>query len=197
MKRLKQNLRLQKQKYFQKFVFIHINKTAGSSIEKALKLRFEHKTALEKRAEIGPELFAEKFVFAFVRNPWDKVVSHYHYRVRTNQNGFGENQLPFEDWMRRAYGERDPRYYDIPKMFMPQTDWLTDEDGELLADFVGRFERLQADFDIICQRIGRNASLPHVKSSQRDDYQSYYSDETREIVAAWFAEDIRRFDYLF
>ena len=90
MKRLKQNLRLQKQKYLQKFVFIHINKTAGSSIEKALKLRFEHKTALEKRAEIGPELFAEKFVFAFVRNPWDKVVSHYHYRVRTNQNGFGD-----------------------------------------------------------------------------------------------------------
>ena len=194
---MKKQLRLLKQKYLQNFVFIHINKTAGSSIEKALKLRFEHKTALQKRTEIGEELWQDKFVFGFVRNPWDKVVSHYHYRVRTNQTGLGDNHLSFEDWVRKAYGDNDPVYYDLPTMFMPQTNWLVDDQGELIVTFIGRFENLTDDFRTVCSQIGRHAELPHVKSSKRADYQRYYSDETREIIATWFAEDVRRFDYRF
>lgn len=194
---MKSKLRLIKQKYLQDFVFIHINKTAGSSIEKALKLRFEHKTALEKREEIGRERWDGKYVFSFVRNPWDKVVSHYHYRVRTNQTNLADRHLSFAEWVCRAYGDNDPLYYDNPKMFMPQIDWLVDENHDLLVNFVGRFERLEDDFRIVCERIGRNAQLPHVKSTQRENYRSYYSTETREIVAAWFADDLRHFDYQF
>jgi len=192
---MKKQWRLFKQKHLQNFVFIHINKTAGSSVEKALNLRFEHKTAVEKRAELGEDLWKRKYVFAFIRNPWDKVVSHYHYRVRTNQTGLGDQHLSFGEWVCRAYGKNEPRYYDNPKMFMPQSGWLTNERGEMIVDFIGRFERLEEDFATICQNIGRQAQLPHVKSSKRSGYQQYYTEETRDIVAEWFAEDIRRFGY--
>ena len=182
---------------WQPFVFIHINKTGGSSIEHALGIRHEHLTALEKRADVGECRFEQKFRFTVVRNPWDRVASHYFYRVKTNQTGLGARTIPFTEWVRRAYAERDPVYYDKPRMFMPQLDWLSDASGGLLVDFVGRFERLQADFDAICARLGIEAPLPHERSSGKGDYRSFYDDATAEIVADCFARDIERFRYGF
>jgi len=66
-----------KYRHFDRFVFIHINKTGGSSIEKALNIPLEHKTALEKISEIGHINWTMKHSFTVIRNPWDKVVSHY------------------------------------------------------------------------------------------------------------------------
>jgi hypothetical protein len=66
-----------------RYVFIHINKTAGSSIEAALGLQLSHFSAREVIASIGEETWKNVFKFTVVRNPWDKVVSHYHYRVQT------------------------------------------------------------------------------------------------------------------
>ena len=179
------------------FVFIHINKTGGTSIEKALKLAFEHRTALEKIEELGREEWDRRFSFAVVRNPWDKVVSHYHYRVKTNQTGLGRRAIPFREWVIRAYGEHEHRYYDQPRMFMPQIRWITDERGEILVSFVASFERLQMDWDVICRRIGVKATLPHVKKSVHRPFRELYDERTREIVAREFAEDIDAFGYSF
>jgi hypothetical protein len=184
-------------RYFDDFVFIHINKTGGSSIERALHLPFEHKTALEKIEELGRRRWEKRYTFAVVRNPWDKVVSHYHYRVQTNQTELGERPVQFKEWVRLAYRERDPLFHDNPKMFMPQTDWIADADGVILVDFVCRFENLNNDFGEVCRRLGKSISLPHLKSSRRGAYQQYYDDETVGIVEDWFGADIRNFDYAF
>ena len=64
------------------FVFIHINKTGGSSIELALGYSPEHKTAVVKRKELGKGAWKKLFSFTIVRNPWDRAVSHYHRKVR-------------------------------------------------------------------------------------------------------------------
>jgi chondroitin 4-sulfotransferase 11 len=184
-------------KYVAPVVFVHINKTGGSSIERALGLPFQHRTALEILRAIGPRRWNSRFSFAFVRNPWDKVASHYHYRVKTNQTGLGDNPMSFPEWVRRAYAEHAQPYYDQPKMFMPQVDWLRGEDGRILVDYVGRFEYLQDDFAHVCAQLGRSAHLPHVKSSQQGDYRKYYDDESADIVARHFAEDIHAFDYAF
>ena len=179
------------------FILIHINKTGGSSVEQALGLRFEHLTALEKIAQVGRPQWDSAYTFAFIRNPWDKVVSHYHYRVQTNQTNLGANPLSFAQWVERTYGRQDPAYYDNPKMFMPQVDWITDADGKLLVNFVGRFERLAADFKTICRHLGREATLPHLKASKRGNYRDYYDEPTQQIVADWFRKDIERFAYQF
>jgi hypothetical protein len=180
-----------------RYVFIHINKTGGTSVERALHLRSERRTALEKRAEMGEARFARAFKFAFVRNPWDKVVSHYHYRVRTNRSGLADTGIGFRDWVLRAYGERDPRFYDDPRMFMDQVHWVGDEDGRCLVDFVGRFERLESDFDEVCRRIGVAATLPHVKTTSHTHYRDAYDDQTRAVIAERFAPDITAWGYRF
>lgn len=180
-----------------RYVFIHINKTGGTSVERALHLRSERKTALEKLGEMGRARFDRAFKFAFVRNPWDKVVSHYHYRVRTNRTGLADEGISFHDWVSRAYGERDPRYHDEPKMFMPQVYWVGDEAGRCIIDFVGRFERLSDDFAEVCRRIGVEAALPRIKTTSHAHYREAYDDETRRIIAERFAADLEAFAYTF
>jgi len=179
------------------FVFIHINKTGGTSIEKALKLPFEHRTAIEKMEELGREEWERRFSFSVVRNPWGKVASHYSFRVRTNQTDLGRNPIPFAEWVRRAYRDHEPFYYDQPRMFMPQLRWITDDEGKLLVSFVASFENLRMDFELICRRIGVEADLPHVKKSLDRPYADLYDDGSRKIIARCFAEDIEYFGYSF
>jgi hypothetical protein len=190
-------LRIVRPRLQDRFVFVHINKTGGSSIEKALGLRFEHKTALEKVEELGRSTWDARFTFSFVRSPWDKVVSHYAYRLKTNQTGLAESRMSFPDWVAAAYRDRDPRYYDIPKMFMPQVDWISGPDGSVLVDFVGRFETLATDFAKVCSTLGIKAPLPHTNASPRGPYREYYDATSREIVASAFAADLDAFGYVF
>jgi len=186
-----------KYRHFDRFVFIHINKTGGSSVEEALKIPRSHRTALEQIEKIGEETWNKKLTFTIVRNPWDKVVSHYHFRVKTNQTRLRDKPIAFKEWVKRTYGRQDPSYYDSPKMFMPQIDWITDENDELLVDEILYFEDLDKEFNGIQKKLGMNAPLPHMKKSNHGHYRQYYDKETLEIVRNWFRRDIERFGFRF
>ncbi len=180
------------------FVYIHINKTGGRSIETALGLlSVDHRTALQKRNDMGAAAWEQKFKFAFVRNPWDRVVSHYAYRIKTNRLGLAEANLDFKAWLKLAYQDQDRAFFDQPKFFMPQFEWLSDENGQLIVDYVGRFETLNQDFAHVCEQIGRDVELPHVNKSNRSHYSSYYDDESIALVGELFAKDIEHFGYTF
>ncbi len=180
-----------------KFVFIHINKTAGTSIKHSLKLPWEHQTALEKRRNLGPVEWEKRFSFSIVRNPWDRVVSHYHYRFEAQQGGLTADEINFNDWVRQTYGKRNPKFFNRPKFFMPQLDWISDEDGEVMVNAIYRFENLEEDFKLICRKIDLKASLSHLRSSRRGPYRDYYKDDTRALIESWFKCDIRHFGYTF
>lgn len=190
-------VKLLRQRYFGNVVFIHINKTGGRSIEKSLNLPFEHKTALEKIDEMGKQRWERVYKFTSVRNPWDKVISHFHYRVETNQTNLRTKPIKFKEWVKLTYGDKDSFYYDIPKMFMPQLDWITDHEGKILVDFICRFENLNNDFSVVCENLGKNATLPHINSSKHGNYREYYDDDTIEIIAKSFSRDIEKFGYKF
>lgn len=181
------------------FVFIHINKTAGTSIAKAIGLpRKRHLTAKEVIDIIGREQWDEAFKFAVVRNPWAKVYSHYKYRIKTNQNNMGEEPIKFNDWVAKTYGpEKDPNFYDIPTMFQPQVDWLKDHEGKMDMDLILKFESLATDYKVLQQKIGIDEPLPHLNKTQKTDYREQYSEASKEIIADWFKEDIALFGYRF
>lgn len=179
------------------YVFVHINKTAGTSITKALDIPFGHYTARDKIFQLGRSGWDRRISFAVVRNPWDKVVSHYHYRLITNKTGLATHPIPFPDWVRRVYRDRDPRYLNKPKFFMPQLDWMKSAEGEVVVNEVLRFESLSDDFDRLCQKIGREARLPHVKKSSRIDFRTYYDDDAAALIGQAFAPDLEAFGYRF
>jgi hypothetical protein len=179
------------------FIFIHINKTGGSSIEKALNLPFEHLTATEKIKQVGIEKWQQKFTFSFVRNPYDKVCSHYRYRVKTNQTKLKENPLSFAKWVQLTYGQQDPFYCDNIKMFLPQHQWMCDTNGKLLVNQVYKFENLSQDFTRLCKKLNLKATLPHLKPSKPVNYQSFYDESTKATVEAYFEQDFKMFNYKF
>ncbi|MEP7064011.1 MAG: sulfotransferase family 2 domain-containing protein [Betaproteobacteria bacterium] len=192
-----------------KCIFVHIQKTGGVSVEAALRQHEDgigggrpgrqgrqHMFATELRTMVRPDQWRDYYKFAFVRNPWDRLVSWYHMCMQAPEtNAFGrhikENAPTFEAFLTTTTtGIAQRTTYN-------QLDYVADGNGELIVDFVGRYERLREDFAVVRARVGLAHNLPHINRSTHADYRVYYSDTTREIVARRFARDIGYFGYAF
>lgn len=200
-----------------KFIFVHVQKTAGSSIRKVLdcyavrpsrslankllcrlgwrrdyrKLYLRPHARIRKIEEVmPPELFAGFFKFAFVRNPWDRLVSWYSFISQHPEHRRYKQvaQLgSFEAYLR----------FEIKRNKTSQWDMLIGRDGTLKVDYVGRFENLRADFAQVSDRLEVEAELPHVKLSKHRPYQMLYTRETAELVRQHWHNDIEAFGYEF
>ena len=79
-----------------------------------------------------------------------------------------------------------------------QKDFLCDENGNLLVDFIGHFESLQDDFNIACSKIPiKQVQLPYANKSNHKFYKEYYNNHTRDLIYKAFKEDIELFKYDF
>ena len=208
--------------YEHKFIFIHIPKCAGSSIRKALKnagvlldwegpVRPEHKAkysinekwlhhlqAPALKSLLPENVWDTFFKFTFVRNPWDRLVSEYHF----NKRMYAINphfRLRRPEWTQSL--DKSSNFDEWIKLGIeyvrPSMGFISDENGKLLVDFVGRHENLQQDFQYACDRIGIHAELPHEMRSEHAAYRSYYSEDTKKVVQQHFAEEIDLFQYGF
>lgn len=177
--------------------FININKSGGAIVGKALGLTLQHVTAKEFISEFGEEEWENGFSFTFVRNPWDKALALYNYRMNTELIDLKQRSIAFDEWIARVYRDQDPEYYNNPRMFMPQVDWLTDHRGQVSVDRIAKFENLEVEFRLLCKQFEMEADLPERQSSNRPDYRGFYSEESAAIINDWFARDIEHFDYKF
>lgn len=194
----KKKLLTLKNDYLDDYIFIHINKNGGTSISQALRIPQEHYTAFEKRSRVGQRSWNKKITFSVVRNPWDRIVSMYCYRIKTNQTELHRHKLSFEEWLRFTLVDKDPVFYDKPKMFMPQFDWLVDENSDLIVSNLLRFESLSDDFQDFTTKLGLSSiALPHVNKTNRSSYSSYFTSETKDIVENFYLKDINAFGYAF
>lgn len=154
----------------------------------------QHLLARQIRSEVGEDRFASYFKFAVVRNPFDRLVSQYcHTRDRVDLRAFLRmpKDASFDEYLERIRARRHVQWE-------PQCSFLFDEDGTLLVDFVGRFERLAEDAAEIFARLGLDgAALPHANRSQRSPYRDYYRDDLRRQVEEMYGEDLARLDYEF
>jgi hypothetical protein len=194
-------------------IFIHIPKTAGTSITEELKKLpkkhenlspklSKHAKAWEVRALLGKELWDNYFTFSFVRNPWDLMVSSYHWWLQkaVNMKQYSghvkkiQNKGNFREFLRSKYGQKmiNERYGDL-------YDWLADpKTGRRIIDYVGSVESLQEDWQHICRRLGiEPGSVGQHNPTRRDDYREYYDDKSKDLVAQRFARSIREFGYEF
>ena len=197
---------------FQKrFLFVHIPKTAGNSIQSVLRdysedelvaLREEqdgvqrfglrnskyklrkHSTLADYRAALGEAEFASLYKFTCVRNPWDRMISLY----------FTPTQNPAA-WDRKKFRK-------IIEKALPVSDYLHLNQGEKdpfsNVDYIMRFENLTQDFRTVCAALNISPeTLPQYNRSNREHYSKYYNKELRELVHAGFATEIARFGYTF
>jgi len=212
--------------YRYNFLFVHIAKTGGTSVRAALEpLRWRdpwyypqwlcsrlshlsghrlgtkfprHAKIIAAKEMLPKEYFDRLYKFAFVRNPWDLQVSSYHH-LRRERPRLLEGIADFSTFVRRKLDPERPYQYHLDTSIERQSDYLVDLSGRIVADFVGHYERLQEDFDLICEHIGiGRRRLPHRrKATDREDYRRYYDDETADLVAEYFRRDIENFGYAF
>ena len=183
-------------------LFFHVPRTGGSSIE-SLDWWDEWTGHFPSAREVGEP--GKWFSFAFVRNPWDRFVSLYHYfaSMTPEHPWYGLNARIVAHVRRcGSFGEFCRRFHVGPLRinlhFWPQCSWIADADGKLLVDFVGRFERLQDDFARVCTRLALPVSeLPKLNGSPHGPYRDYYDERTREIVADLSRADVAAFGYTF
>ncbi|MCB1744135.1 MAG: sulfotransferase family 2 domain-containing protein, partial [Gammaproteobacteria bacterium] len=185
-------------------IFVHIPKTGGISVSTSLFERESpHFCAADYRAIFGPTFFDQCFKFCIVRNPWDRLYSAYSFLKRG-----GMNQRD-RYWAQRNLGDCDsferfvldwltPESLRRCIHLLPQADFVTDGEGRLLVDFVGRLETFGVDFQTIRERLGRpRAELLHLNRSERRDYREIYDEAMRERVAELYARDVDLFGYRF
>lgn len=170
---------------------IHVNHYAPY---RARKFRV-HTSAETLRANLPRGVYDDLFTFAFVRNPWDLLVSYYHFLRDAEDHASHASH-------RRQRASRLPDFeayvrYEIRRGKLSQTQMVADRRGRLLVDFLGRYESLATDFGQVCHRLDIDATLGRVNSSRRRDYRDYYTDRLAAVVRDHFAEDVERFGYEF
>ena len=107
-----------------------------------------------------------------------------------------KKNISFKDWVSNTYGKnKDPFYYNRPQMFMPQIEWLKDFEGKIDVDKIIRFENLTDGMNSVFKTLGITQKLPHINKTSKTNYRDYYDDESRQIIADWFHEDIKLFGY--
>ena len=187
-----------------KFIFIHIPKCGGTSIERfvlshygisndwtrlyplevlPMKVRSEFSIGFGRQQHMSLSNFSlekqeEYFSFAFVRNPWDRIMSSYLYSKRLG------HKFTFESFFDSIEFENHCK---------PQSYFLNKN-----IDFIGRFETLQEDFNLVCGKLGLEPKqLPHENKTVHKHYTEWYTDENKKLVQDKYSEDIETFNYKF
>lgn len=200
-----------------KFIFVHIPKTAGSSLRSVLSLyanatpsstlsrllkhinlpknyqqfRFNlHSTLLDVQLKMPAQTFEQYQKIAFVRNPWDRMVSSYAFKVNGTDEKKRNCNDSFEIFINTETRNNKKRQ---------QVDYLRDINGKLNCEFIGRYESLEQDYRTLEDFLGiKLPSLPVLnKSKGRGNYRSFYNEETKALIAQYYQEDINEFGYTF
>lgn len=183
-----------------KFIFVHIGKTGGSSIETALNpnvkldnsnsikglgntsITHKHMKAIGYQ-ENYPSFFDPYFKFTFIRNPWDLEVSLWKWSELVSCKS-----IDFKEFLHRR----------VSRQRMGFKQWICDDNEHEIVDFIGKFENLQKDFDYICGKLGITPkNLPHTNKTVHQFYMTYYDRYTQNLVAEAYQKDIERFCYKF
>lgn len=202
-----------------KSLYIHIPKTAGTSMEAVYWIgkgfnKHEPVSYFYEQSKNAPdgELDLDKFYkWTFVRNPYHRFMSGVINHVLKGR--FIEMGTPRTDELmkeeitkfilRHGDGYNYPRHatqsrdtdFDRFGVLRQQNKFVT-IDGKNVMDFVGKFENLQEDLNKVADHLGQpHPKLKHLVRGYKIDYDSLYTDETREIIGNYFSKDFERFNY--
>lgn len=208
-----------------RYIFVHAPKTGGTALSIALEDRamkddilvgdtpkakrrknrlkglmpagrlWKHSSLADIEGVVDRTAFDDLMIVTLVRNPWDRMVSYYHW---LREQGFENPAVTlaktheFSDFIAHKHTQASFR-------MAPYGHYVTDGAGaERDAVFV-RLEHLAADLQPFYVHVGFDLGpIGRENASQRDrDYRGYYSDADRDVIAELCAADIARFGYEF
>jgi hypothetical protein len=155
-------------------------KRTADTVKRDRPLYFNHMSAQLARDRIGARRWDRFFKFCFERNPWDKVISQYFWKTRLL-----DVRPPFETWVLEPKNVKsDRRLYTI--------------DGDVVVDFVGRYEHLEADLRAALERAGVTTTieLPRAKGAVRKtDAPVAITKRADDVICRAYALEIEQLGY--
>lgn len=188
-----------------KTIFIHIPKTAGTSLADAIFAQPSAHIPLVRYYLFDRRRFHDYFKFCVVRNPYDRARSAF-YQLRTyvdrattpdtlwardslsKEMSFSEFvlRMQFDGYRRRALNQTH---------FRPQYEWASIPGLGLCVDKVYRFERLSEASADLSRQLGFSVQVPRLRTSYSPADDTDYTPELRKVIARAYAQDFRLFGY--
>ena len=154
----------------------------------------QHLTYLEmiNLGYIAPHQMDQYVKFCIIRNPYDRIISAYHF--------MGGN-LSFREFVVYVHREID-KYYRRNKdpfvILLPQYEFIVDETGTSRMDEIIYFEKLKEQFPAFCQKYNLDiGELPHINARKRKKkaIKEYYDQETADMIYKLYKRDFKTFGY--
>lgn len=200
-----------------KIIFLHIPKTGGTTVEKMIlpnhsfsaepdhsnlcgwddRFGWLNHLTMDQIIELCPYLdLSEYLVFTVVRNPWDRLVSEYHWK-----RSISDLQIRFFEYVRLLYlGETEAiqKNYRSPIAFeqhiRPQASYFLQSIEGVVK--VLRFENFEHEVMQMLRECCVNIELlPRIRTSSHAHYTHYYNSCTIDMVGNLYLDDIKRFGY--
>jgi hypothetical protein len=182
-----------------KIIYIHGSKCGGKSIENCV-FGFEpmqksvHKSIDQYSREVNIDKY---FVFTFVRNPWERVVSmFFDYINRINPGSYKKEE--FLKAFRDSYENKNGFLFD--HTFSGPVWELISINDDVKCDFIGNFDNFEKEFEKLkkLSKIEDNIKLPLInKGKYKKHYSKYYDEYTIQKVSEIYKKDIEIFNFSF
>ena len=191
-----------------KFIFVHLPKCAGNSINKALKIKGKregHRCLSDIQNILDKDIYENAVRFTVVRNPFDRLVSLYSFRQNIKNWIYNPPYLfqeghTFEEWFWDFNIQCINRFYPPRKVGMVEN--IKDNSNEIGVDFILRYENLKNDWDNMFNELHMDVpNLPLLNNSVHKNYRQYYKcksgDKMIETVYKIYKDDFNFFKYKF
>ena len=197
------------------YAFIQVPRTSSSTISGNL-VDIHGGAEPDIHVAVGEEVNGEvhdisnRFVFGFVRNPYEREFSQWKYHSRKKGDVFTE--ITFEQWVLWRYRNLDlpeswffdTTVYNYLRTFSryPQLGFFLDNEGSMHTDFIGTYERRQEGLDFAYAQLGFTDQSGKTREQSNgpeptSSYQEYYTKEMIELVTERYMPDLIAFGYSF
>jgi hypothetical protein len=185
----------------QKFVFIHVQRTGGTSLTNALKESLgrahkdypQHWNAQTAAANIL-EKYKGYYCFGFTRNPWERIFSWYALIYANDSKSLAEERLRFE-----AFLQLDEATDFTQNLFHYNTlDYFTNKEGALIADKIYEYKNINDDIKSLFDRFNLPLSeIPNMNTGAKKNHKDFYTQKSYNLIAQKCKKDIQYFNYSF
>lgn len=186
-------------------VFIHIPKAAGTSVLTEISdgdYKRDH-CKYKIYLDANPDKFKAYYKFCFIRNPFDRMVSIYNYLKNdgnkaddTYWGGLIRQKYPsFDEFVLNFLNDKNIHEHAI---FTPQYLFIFNHKHESMVDFIGKFESINDDYQVIATQLNLKNSLPHINQSKslKKHYKDYYqNDDVVEKIVKLYQLDFDLLGY--